>query len=115
MRRIKKKFEGGTFWTFWSKARQPQLFDTKVLVFQVLTKQITKKGEVNLKQQVDKQQWWRLLAKFCENKNFSVTAGSEQTEVKDVDYYQIVSPVEQVEDKEDGREEVHGNPKQLER
>ena len=39
-----------------------------------------------------------------------MTAGSEQAEVKDVDYYQIVSPVEQVEDKEDGREEVHGNP-----
>ena len=41
-----------------------------------------------------------------------MAADSEQTEVKDVDYYQIVSPVEQVEDKEDGREEVHGNPKQ---
>ena len=39
-----------------------------------------------------------------------VVAGSEQTEVEDVDYYQIVSPVEQVEDKEDGREKVHGNP-----
>ena len=39
-----------------------------------------------------------------------VVAGSEQTEVKDVDYYQIVSPVEQVEDKEDGWEEVHSNP-----
>ena len=49
-----------------------ELFDTKVLVFQVLTKQITKKGEVNLEQQVDKQQWWRLLAKFCENKIFQL-------------------------------------------
>ena len=36
----------------------------------------------------------------------------EQTEVEDVDHYQIVSPVEKVEDKEDGREEVHGNPEQ---
>ena len=35
---------------------------------------------------------------------------SEQAEVKDVDHYQIVSPVEQVEDKEYRREEVHGNP-----
>ena len=39
-----------------------------------------------------------------------VVAGSEQTEVEGVDYYQIVGPVEQVEDKEDGWEEVHSNP-----
>ena len=39
-----------------------------------------------------------------------MVAGSEQAEVEDVDYYQIVSPVEQVEDKEDGWEEVHSNP-----
>ena len=42
-----------------------------------------------------------------------VVAGSEQTEVEDVDYYQIVSPVEQVEDKEDGWEEVHSNPEKF--
>ena len=47
------------------------------------------------------------MAKLLKN---SLVAGSEQTEVKNVDYYQIVGPVEQVEDKEDGREEVHGNP-----
>ena len=39
-----------------------------------------------------------------------MAGNSEQAEVKDVDHYQIVSPVEQVEDKEDGWEEVHGNP-----
>ena len=42
-----------------------------------------------------------------------MVAGSEQAEVEDVDYYQIVSPVEQVEDKEDSWEEVHGNPEKL--
>ena len=39
-----------------------------------------------------------------------MAANSEQAEVKDVDHYQIVSPVEQVEDKEYRREEVHSNP-----
>ena len=52
----------------------------------------------------------KIVGKVLWKYKFSVTAGSEQAEVKDVDYYQIVSPVEQVEDKEDGREEVHGNP-----
>ena len=50
-----------------------------------------------------------LVKKICK----FVVAGSEQAEVKDVDYYQIVSPVEQVEDKEDSWEEVHGNPEKL--
>ena len=53
-----------------------------------------------------------LLANLCKEKRKSVTTDSEQTQIKDVDYYQIVSPVKQVEDKEDGREEVHGNPEQ---
>ena len=39
-----------------------------------------------------------------------MAGNSEQAEVKDVDHYQIVSPVEQVEDKEYRREEVHSNP-----
>ena len=57
-----------------------------------------------------------LLAKLPENLSCrqwfqeSVAANSEQAEVKDVDHYQIVSPVEQVEDKEYRREEVHSNP-----
>jgi len=52
---------------------------------------------------------WQIFVKVFKKENY-VAANSEQTEVEDVDYYQIVSPVEEVEDEEDGREEVHGNP-----
>ena len=55
-----------------------------------------------------------ILANLCENmQTIFVVAGSEQTEVEDVDYYQIVSPVEQVKDKEDSWEEVHSNPEKF--
>ena len=62
---------------------------------------------MDLKQYKGQQRNSKQLAKLLKN---SLVAGSEQTEVKNVDYYQIVGPVEQVEDKEDGWEEIHGNP-----
>ena len=43
----------------------------------------------------------------------AILVTSKQTEIKDIHNYEIVSPVEEVEEEEDAGEEVHGDPVDL--
>ena len=43
----------------------------------------------------------------------AILVTSKQTEIKDIHNYEIVSPVEEVEEEENAGEEVHGDPVDL--